>query len=131
MESDVASLKLSWAWLILLCMVPPAAAEVADKMSSQPSLYVSGALVGAILLVLVRWSKWANVVALPVALFSIIGAYDTLSDQAVMQAISAEQGPWYTWALWASAALIVAGVVIGNVWRWRARHIASRSHAEV
>lgn len=118
--------KQSWAWLILLCMVPPAAAEVADKMSSQPSLYLSGALVGAILLVLLRWSKWANVVALPVALFIIVGAYDTLSDHALMQAISAEQGPWYTWALWASAALIVAGVVIGNVWRWRACQVAFR-----
>ena len=103
----------------------PAFAEVSDKMNSQAGLYFSGLLAGGLLLLLVRWSIWANIIAVPLVGLFFYFAYETLADPFVGPAIIQEQGVSYVFALYGSAALVLVGAVYGNYLLFKAKKKAA------
>lgn len=91
-----------------------ASAEVSDKMASQPGIWVSGVVVGILLTLGIRWSRWGNLVGVPVAAGCFYFAWDTLNQPHIGPAIIKEQGTPYIIALYGSAALVAMGVLLGN-----------------
>ena len=89
-------------------------AEVSDKMATQPDLWLSGLLVGVLIAAGIRWSKWLNLVGLPLTALFVYFAYDTLAQPDIGPAIIREQGGHYIVALYGSASLALIGVLIGN-----------------
>jgi len=101
-------------FLVLLALPAPALAEVSDKMATQPSLWFSGGLVGVLLVLGIRWSKWVNFIGVPLAVLFFYFAWNTLRQPYIGPAIIKEQGTPYILALYGSAALVALGVVLGN-----------------
>ena len=83
-------------------------------MATQPGLWLSGLLAGLVVAVCIRWSKWANLIGVPLAALFLYSAYDTLAQPDIGPAIIQEQGTPYILALYGSAILVVIGVLIGN-----------------
>lgn len=100
-------------FFILSCPLV-AYAEVSDKMATQPELWAQGAVVGCILGVAIRWSKWVNIVGFPIVALFFYLAYDTLAQPDIGPAIIKEQGSSYIVALYGSATLALIGLAIGN-----------------
>lgn len=99
---------------LLLFFSLPAIAEVSDKMPSQAGLYLTGFFAGSLLSLLIRWSKWANLVAWPLVVVFSYYAYDTLFDPFIGPAIIHEQGKSYIFASYASPILVLCGAIYGN-----------------
>jgi len=100
--------------LALLTLSFSAAAEVSDKMASQPGTWVSGVVVGILLALGIRWSKWGNLAGVPVAAGFFYFAWETLHQPHIGPAIIKEQGTPYIIALYGSAVLVAMGVLLGN-----------------
>ena len=100
-------------FFLLLCPLV-AYAEVSDKMATQPELWVQGGLVGCVLAAAIRWSKWVNLIGLPLVVLFFYLAYDTLAQPDIGPAIINEQGSPYIIALYGSATLVLLGVAAGN-----------------
>ena len=100
--------------LLLLFFSLHANAEVSDKMNSQAGLYFSGFLTGCLLALLIRWSKWANLIAWPLVGLFFYFAYETLADPFVGPAIIQEQGVAYVFASYGSGVLVLIGAIYGN-----------------
>lgn len=99
---------------VFLVLPTPALAEVSDKMATQPGLWVSGGIVGIVLVWGIWKSKWVNFVGAPLAVLFFYFAWDTLRQPDIGPAIIKEQGSAYILALYGSAVLVVLGVVLGN-----------------
>lgn len=104
--------KLIFAFLIISCNTY---AEVSDKIPSQQGLWVSGVTIGIVLIILLRWTRWINILAIPLTLFFFYFAYDTLIQPDIGSAIIEEQGKSYVIALYGSATLVLLGVMLGNI----------------
>jgi CBS-domain-containing membrane protein len=103
-----------YTYFLILLFPISAAAEVSDKMATQQGLWLSGLLTGLVVAVCIRWSKWTNLIAIPLAVMFLYFAYDTLAQPNIGPAIIKEQGTPYIVALYGSAILVVIGVLIGN-----------------
>ncbi|MDM5272265.1 hypothetical protein PGH07_08735 [Sulfurovum sp. zt1-1] len=90
-------------------------AEVSDKIPSQEGLWLSGTIVGIVLVILLRWTKWINILAIPLTAIFFYFAYDTLIEPDIGSAIIKEQGKPYVMALYGSATLVLLGVIFGNI----------------
>ncbi|GGY59375.1 hypothetical protein GCM10011297_34910 [Bacterioplanes sanyensis] len=102
-------------YAIALVLLPNSAlAEVSDKIASQPSLWVSGALLSSILAVSIRWSSWLNLAGLPLVALLFYSAWNTLNQPYIGPAIIEEQGLPYVFALYGSAVLTGLGLLLGN-----------------
>jgi hypothetical protein len=102
--------------IFLLPLIPSNVyAEVSDKMPTQPGLWITGLITGAIVALLLRWSKWLNILAAPLVLLFFYFAYDTLAQPDIGPAIIKEQGTPYIIALYGSAVLVLVGTVVGNI----------------
>ena len=100
--------------LVLLAFPVSALAEVSDKMPTQSGLWVSGVAVGGFLTFAIRWSKWVNLIGLPLVGLFFYLAWDTLRQPYIGAAIINEQGKLYIVALYGSAILVTIGVALGN-----------------
>ena len=83
-------------------------------MATQPGLWLSGLLAGLVVALGIRWSKWLNIIGLPLAALFFYFAYDTLAQPDIGPAIIKEQGKPYIMALYGAAVLVFIGVVTGN-----------------
>lgn len=83
-------------------------------MATQPGLWASGLITGIILTLGIKWSKWVNLVGIPLAALFFYVAWDTLRQPYIGPAILKEQGTPYIIALYGSAGLVATGVVLGN-----------------
>jgi hypothetical protein len=109
--------------LILLSAISiPAFAEVSDKIASIPELWLQGAIGGAVLYFLVRWSIWFGILALLVVAFLGAVSYETLQDPFVGGAVLREQGTQYVVASYGSATLMAVGVLLGATINYRRKH---------
>lgn len=104
----------NYIYFLIILFPVSAVAEVSDKMATQQSLWLSGLLAGFVVAVCIRWSKWLNLVGVPLAVLFFYFAYDTLAQPDIGSAIIQEQGTPYILALYGSAILVVIGVLIGN-----------------
>ena len=100
---------------MMLLLPCGAFAEVSDKMATQSELWVTGIIFGIVLALLLLWSKWMNIIALPIAFLFFYFAYDTLAQPDIGPAIIKEQGKPYIFALYGSASFVLLGVCIGNI----------------
>ncbi len=102
--------------IFLLSLVPlNVYAEVSDKSPTQSGLWITGLITCAVVTLLLRWSKWLNILAAPLVLLFFYFAYDTLAQPDIGPAIIKEQGTLYITALYGSAVLVLVGVIVGNV----------------
>lgn len=101
---------------IFMFLVPiDVLAEVSDKMATQLELWITGLISSIVLAVMLRWSKWLNIIAIPVTALFFYFSYDTLTQPYIGPAIIKEQGNPYIFALYGSAVLVLMGVFIGNL----------------
>jgi hypothetical protein len=100
--------------LLLLFFSLPAIAEVSDKMNSQADLYFSGFLSGCLLALLIRWSKWTNLIAWPLVALFFYFAYETFADPFIGPVIIQEQGIAYIFASYGLGVFALIGVIYGN-----------------
>jgi len=98
-------------------------AEVSDKMPSITRIWVQGAIVGGIGLVLAYYRMWAGLIFGIVTAFFCIGTYDLISDPYVGPAIIAEQGKPYLFAVYGSIVLMSAPLITGLYIRCRQRRM--------
>ena len=101
-------------FFVVLIIPLTSQAEVSDKMATQSGLWLSGFIAGALLAVFIRWSRWANIIGLPLIALFFYFAYDTLAQPDIGPAIIREQGAPYIVALYGSAVLVLVGLLVGN-----------------
>ena len=102
---------------LLLLLPVSAIAEVSDKMATQPGLWFSGLIAGILVAAAVRWTKWLNLIGVPLVVLFFYFAYDTLAQPNIGPAIIREQGVPYIIALYGSAVLVLLGLIAGNYLR--------------
>lgn len=108
--------------LTLGLLIPVAGyAEVADKMPSLVSIWLISVFVSTALTVGIRWSLWTNIPGCLVALIFAYDTFDILADPALNSAVQAELRNAYAMSLYGSIALVISGIVAGNL-LYRKRH---------
>ena len=98
---------------ILILFLTPAYAEVSDKMSTIPDLWLQGFVVGFVLLILIRWSIYFSILGILVTLFFGVVSYETFFDPFVGPAILKEQGAPYVISSYGSTFVIFLGLIGG------------------
>ena len=104
--------------IYLLLVSNSAYAEVSDKIPTQSSIWLAGISIGLLLVLLLVWSKWINVLAIPIVIFFFMFAFGTLHSD-IGPAIIKEQGVPYIVALYGSASFAFVCLVLGNILRAR------------
>ena len=100
---------------IFLLLPAAAMAEVSDKLPSMSQLWAQGAVVSAVLLILIWRNIWFSILGAAAAVLFRVMSYDSLADPFVGPAIITEQGNLYVFSSYGSVALIVLGSALGCV----------------
>ena len=104
--------KFTIGFLILSCNVY---AEVSDKMPTQQEIWLTGIIVSFVFIILLRWAKWINILAIPLTILFFYFAFDTLTQPDIGPAIVKEQGKTYILALYGSTTSVLLSVIVGNI----------------
>ena len=108
--------------LIFLIFLPqPALAEVSDKMTTIPAMWIQGLVVAIVLFLLVRRHIWASGFGVLVVVFFAYASYSTFDDPYIGPAIIKEQGWPYVTAAYGSTALMGLGL-LGGIYLNRRRN---------
>ena len=102
-----------FAIVALFLLAQPAAAEVSDKIASQPGLWVTGLVVGTIAFIAGAIRPLLGVLVGGFALFLAWGTHSIVADPHIGPAVLAEQGRAYWWAVYGSSALMLCLTVVG------------------
>ncbi|WHI53005.1 hypothetical protein P3339_09655 [Microbulbifer sp. MLAF003] len=98
----------------LLSLFPlPALAEVSDKMTSIPVMWIQGAVGAIVLLLVIRRFIWASAFGALVVAFFTYASFATFDDPHIGPAIIKEQATPYIVAAYGSAVLMGVGLCCG------------------
>ena len=103
--------------LTILCCI--AHAEVSDKAASLSQIWWTDIAIGIVALVLARYRFVLGLVMLPICLLIAYVDHDTLADPYIGEALIAEQGQAYVWAVYGGAFFMHALLAIGLWLGWR------------
>lgn len=103
--------------LLLMVISTNAFAEVSDKISSIPQMWIQALVIGAIALVISSKWRWFALIGCAVSSFLLFSVYDMQAESYLKRVIIAEQGESYFIHGYLTAFLIamasILGVIIG------------------
>jgi hypothetical protein len=109
---------------LALALSPAAHAEISDKITPLPIVWVELIVVTAFAYVAARFRPWLVIAPLLAAAVFLMGIFDTYSDRAFTEALRHEQGAIYEVSLWVSGVLPFIAAAFAFVLR---RRSASRA----
>jgi len=90
---------------VALAFSPLAHAEISDKITPLPLVWVEAIVVTALAYVAARFRPWLVIAPLLAATVFLWGTFDTYSDRSFTEALRQEQGAFYEVSLWISGFL--------------------------